>query len=141
MVKKSIEKQKKKSNSFYKIIDDIRSKKQGDLLNDEENLKSFNNFMALRFLSMDRDIIDIVNLLNQFQGSLDKKSMYDILVDIIPENNSYIKYTTTKKEECKFTSYICDYYQCSPKEALEYISIKGDEWAEDIMKQMVGNYK
>lgn len=140
MVNKGTPKQKKDGSPFYKIIEDIRFKKQGDLLNDDENLKAFTNFMALRFLSMDRDNIDIINGLNQFQGVMDKKSMYDILIDVIPPKSGYIRYISNKKasEDSEYVTAVCDYYQCSPKEASEYIDIKGEEWAKEILMQFGG---
>lgn len=139
MMNKGTAKQKKDGGSFYKIIEDIRFKKEGNLLDNDDNLKAFTNFMALRFLSMDRDNIDIINALNQFQGVIDKKSMYDILVDIIPPKSGYIKYISNKKsEEDAYVLCISEYYQCSLKEAKEYISVKGEEWAKDIVKQYGG---
>jgi hypothetical protein len=137
-MRKGTTKQSKDSSPFYKVIEDIRFKKEGNLLDQDENLKAFNNFMALRFLSMDRDNIDIVNALNQFQGVLDKKAMYELLVDVIPQQKGYIKYISNKKKEKDYVSHICDYYQCSPKEAEEYIKIKGEEWAKEIVTQFGG---
>lgn len=137
-MRKGLEKQKKDPNVFYKIIDDIRQKKQGDLLEDDENLKAFNNYMALRFLSMDRNNIDIVNGLNQYQGVLEKKQMYDLLIDLIPAQRGYIKYVSTKKKENEYIDYICDYYSCSPSEAQEYLEIKGEEWAKELINEYGG---
>jgi hypothetical protein len=65
--------------------------------------------------------------------------MYDLLIDTIPPKRTYIKYISTKKEKNKYTDYVCDYYQCSPKEANEYIELKGEEWAKSIVKQFGGN--
>jgi hypothetical protein len=140
MDNKGTPKQKKDGSPFYKIIEDIRFKKEGKLLDNDDNLKAFTNFMALRFLSMDRDNIDIINALNQFQGVMDKKSMYDILIDVIPPKSGYIRYVSNKKsdEESEYISCVSEYYQCSIKEAKEYISIKGDEWAKEILKQFGG---
>lgn len=115
MKNKGLQKQKKDASPFYKVIEDIRFKKVGNLLDEDENLKAFNNYMALRFLSMDRDNIDIVNMLNQYQGVLDKTQLYDILVDIIPPKKTFIKYISTKKSESEYIPFICEYYQCSPK--------------------------
>ena len=137
---KGTPKTKKDGSPFYKIIDDIRFKKEGNLLDNDENLKAFTNFMALRFLSMDRDNIDIINGLNQFQGVIDKKSMYDILIDVIPPKSGYIRYVSNKKnsDDSEYVSAICEYYQCSPKEAEEYIDLKGEEWAKEVTKQLGG---
>jgi hypothetical protein len=137
-MRKGLEKQKKDPNVFYKVIDDIRQKKQGDLLDDDENLKAFNNYMALRFLSMDRGTIDIVNGLNQYQGVLDKKQMYDLLIDLIPPQRGFIRYVSTKKKENEYIDYICDYYQCSPVQAAEYLKIKGEEWAKQLINEYGG---
>jgi hypothetical protein len=138
MKSKGLQKQKKDSSPFYVVIEDIRFKKEGNLLDEDENLKAFNNYMALRFLSMDRDNIDIVNMLNQYQGVMDKKQMYEILVDVIPPKKTFIRYVSTKKKESEYIPFICEYYQCSPKEAEEYVKIKGEDWAKDIVKQFGG---
>lgn len=137
-MRKGIEKKKKDGSPFYKVIEDIRFNKNGNLLDDDENLKAFTNFMALRFLSMDRDNIELTNMLNQFQGVMDKKSMYELLVDMIPPKQGFIKYVSNKKKEHEHIPFICEYYQCSPKEAAEYIDLKGEEWAKEIVKEYGG---
>jgi hypothetical protein len=77
-------KEKQKKSNLFLILDDIRINKSGDLLEDDGNLKDFNNFIVLKFLSMDRRCVSDCNLLNQYQGILDKKQIYKLLVDIIP---------------------------------------------------------
>ena len=137
-MRKGIEKQKKDGSPFYKVIEDIRFKKNGDLLDEDDNLKAFNNFMALRFLSMDRDNIGLVNMLNQFQGVIEKKPMYELLVDIIPPKQGYIKYVSNKKKDNEYIPFICNHYECSPKEAAEYLDLKGEDWAKEIVKAYGG---
>jgi len=131
-------KTKKDASPFYKIIQDIRFKKEGNLLDDDENLKAFTNFMALRFLSMDRSNLDVINFLNQLQGVLDKKQMYEILLDVIPVSTGYIQYVSNKKKANEYVPFVCEFYDCSEKDALEYIDLKGEEWAKDIVKQFGG---
>jgi hypothetical protein len=131
-------KEKQKKSNLFLILDDIRINKSGDLLEDDGNLKDFNNFIVLKFLSMDLRCVGDCNLLNQYQGILDKKQIYKLLVDIIPENRNFVKFIGPKKESNEYIEFIENYFECSRKEALEYISLKGEDWAKSIMQEFGG---
>lgn len=130
--------EKKQKSNLFNILDDIRIYKTGTLLEDDGNLKDFNNYKVLKFLSMDRGCIQDCNTLNQYQGILEKKQMYDLLLEVIPKNSNFIKFIGPKKETIKYIEFIEAYFECSRKEAIEYINLKGEDWASEIMKEFGG---
>jgi hypothetical protein len=125
---------KPRSTALFDTIKDIKYGKKGNLF-DEENSEyeaAFSNFMALRFLSMKQELCPLLNIVNQFQDSIDKKDMYKLLVELVPnsyEHDEFIKAIVNKYE---YEKDVAQYFECSLKEAREYIDIMGLEWAKEI---------
>lgn len=124
-----------KSTALFDVLRDIKFTKNGTLLDDEEseNYKMFDIFKAMRFLSMNHDITPLVNQVNHLQEYMDKKDFYKLLIELIPkityDNNRFIK---TNINEVENENYVADYFECSIKQAREYINIMGSGWANKI---------
>jgi hypothetical protein len=71
---------------------------------------------------MDRSYIEIVNDIQEILPQ-DKKKIYSIYKEFIPKNNKWNKYIKSKiKQPNKdLINHIKDYFECSSKEAKEYI--------------------
>jgi hypothetical protein len=125
-----------KKPNFFDIIKDIRRHKQGDLLNNKEYESLFNSFMVLRTLSMKEADVLLCNEVNLFTTMLTKQQLYKLLVAIIPRDSSFYPWIGNKKEDNQQEiEFISRYFDCSKKEAYEYVSILGPEWAEQIKSQ------
>lgn len=133
-------KEKPKSTALFDVLKDIKYYKKGNLLDVEgsEYEAAYNNFIALRFLSMNNDLCELVNLVNHFQDSFDKKEMYKLLIELIPETNSFDGFTKARTDKEQYEEDVAEYYQCSKKEAREYINIMGQEWAHEVHKSFGG---
>lgn len=119
----------KSKNYLFDIINDIKVFKKGDLLDAPEYEKAFDKFMVMRFLSMNDDLCEIVNYVNDFQDILTKKQLYKLLVEIVPITKSYDPYVKSDSfEVSNDIKLVADYYKCSLKEAKEYADIMGVEW-------------
>ncbi|MFW6130264.1 MAG: hypothetical protein ACOC56_03695 [Atribacterota bacterium] len=124
---------KEKSLSPFDFVNDIRKFKKGNLLDKDENLKSWNSFMILRVLSMNDKDIEIVNLINQHQNNLNPELIYYILTQLIPFDANFYKYISTKsKGYDDVIGYVSKYYKIPKKEAQEYLNLMGKRWANKI---------
>jgi hypothetical protein len=102
----------------------------------EEDKESFNPYMIHRFLSMNPDYIDFVNIV-QTVPYTSKERIYNIYLYTIPKKDMWLKYiksTKTKKQEAML-KYIAAYYECSLNEAEEYADILKDNNIKNILKQ------
>jgi hypothetical protein len=132
-------KDKPKNNYLFDIINDIKLHKKGDLLDSEEYENAFNNFMVMRFLAQNDDICEIVNMINEYQAVLSKKQLYKLLLLIVPRTKSFDGFTKgMNREDDENIKYVSLYFECSLKEAREYITILGSEWAQGIRNRFGG---
>ena len=103
----------------------------------EEDKKSFEPYMIHRFLSMNPDYIEFVNLVQTFPYS-DKGKIYNIYLYMIPKKKMFLKYiksSKTKKQE-KLLKHIAFYYECSLGEAEEYIDILREHGVKNILNKL-----
>ena len=103
----------------------------------EEDKKSFEPYMIHRFLSMNPEYIEFVNLVQTFPYT-DKEKIYNIYLYMIPKKKMFLKYikSSTKKRQEKLLGYIASYYECSLGEANEYIDILRENGVKDILNKM-----
>jgi hypothetical protein len=106
-----------------------------DLTNEEKDL--FNPYLCHRFLSMNPDYIEFVNLIQTFPYT-DKEKIYNIYLYMIPKKKMFLKYikSSTKKKQEKLLKYIASYYECSLGEANEYIDILRENGIKDILNKI-----
>jgi hypothetical protein len=133
-------KEKPKSTAIFDVLNDIKNTKNGNLFDVENSSyeKEFNVMFALRCLSMDENLCPIINSINHIQDSYDKKQMYQLLIELIPKTQSYNKFIKTHQEHVENEKDVAEYYQCSLKEARDYIKLMGANWAEEIHKSFGG---
>lgn len=115
-------------NVFSWINEITFSKKPWESYSQEQQ-DVFEPYIILRFLSMNRDYIEIINYI-QSVPLLTKEQYYKILCEFIPRNKTWNKYIKKEKEESidkETVNNIKKYYQCSKKEAESYIKIMSPE--------------
>lgn len=103
----------------------------------EEDKESFNCYMIHRFLSMNPEYIEFVNLVQTFPYS-DKEKTYNIYLYMIPKNNMFFKYikSSNKRKQESLLKHIANYFECSLGEAEEYIDILRDSGVKSILTQL-----
>ena len=91
---------------------------------DDKDWEVWNSYMIHRFLSMDRNHIEIVNDIQEILPT-DKKKIYSIYKEFIPKNSKWNKYIKSKIKQPNrdLVDHIKDYFKCSSKESKEYINI------------------
>ena len=66
----------------------------------EPDQKTFNSFIINRWLSMDKDFIEIVNVFQKYAiGTLESREVYKWYCDVLPKGKRYNKYIKSKKNK------------------------------------------
>ena len=98
-----------------------------------EDKDEFNTFMIHRFVSMNPDYIDVVNLIQRYPDC-PKQKVYQFYCELLPKRKSFFKYVKTSiKWDKETVDKIAEYHNCSTREAKEYISILTDNQIKDIL--------
>jgi hypothetical protein len=93
---------------------------------DESDRKTWSNYMVFRFLSMNTDWIDLIAAIQPYVQSLPPQTLYKTLIDLIPKGRHFLKYVKGSKSnnyEGWLVELIVKEFQCSTKEADEYLDI------------------
>lgn len=96
----------------------------------EADRKSFSPYIVNRWLSMNMELIEIVDMFQQYTiGELDTKHVYQLYHEILPKQRFFTKYIKGKSED-KFNKelieIVASHYQVSRREAFEYIAMLQD---------------
>lgn len=97
--------------------------------------KQFNNYMINKFLSMNPKYIEIVNYV-QGLNIKESRRLYEVYRFMIPQSkNTYSPYikSSTKKSLPELLKHIAEHFECSTKEAEEYIQLMDSSWTKDIL--------
>ena len=117
-----------KTKSLFDHIKAITSEQNPnywETLSDADK-KTWSNYMIHRFLSMNPDWIEILSEIQPYTQVLEPKQLYLSLIGLLPKGRYYLKYIKGKKEK-KYESWVVDLlkedYQCSFKQAEDYLEI------------------
>ena len=110
---------------------------KGPYLGDE----GWSNWMINRYLSMDPDYCEVVNIVQKNTFIMKGNYLYNLYKDLIPKQYKYLKYikATNKKEyKVEQVEAVAIYYEVSKHEAKEYIDMLPKEELENITNQING---
>jgi len=103
-------------------------KKHWDDFTDTEQ-KSFNSFIINRWLSMDKEFVEVVNMFQKYSiGTLESREVYNWYREVLPKGkrfNKYIKGKKSKKYDNELVDILQKHFECSKlnvKENLELVS-------------------
>ena len=102
----------------------------------EDEQKAFNPYILHKIVSMTEAYIEVANI-GQSLPYTDKEKIYKFYCELLPKKSIYSKYvkgTKTKSNE-DLLEYISKFYECSFREAEEYISILKKEDMYDILNR------
>jgi len=120
-----------------KAITSVQNPKYWDTLEDDDK-KSWSNYMVHRFLSMNPEWIEVLSEIQPYTQTLEPRSLYLLLIGLLPKGKYYLKYVKGKKAD-KYESFLIDLvkqdFQCSSRQAEEYVEIlyASKEGRENIM--------
>lgn len=99
----------------------------------EDEQSEFNIFMINRFISMNQDYIDVVQLI-QSHPTLSPKLVYKYYCDLLPKRKSFFRYIKSQsKHEPEVIKSIAEYYQCSTREAKDYITLIDKQQLQNVI--------
>ena len=117
---------KKPATIFDHITNLTYKKKSWDKLT-EQDQKSFTPYIVNRWLSMHPDLIETIDLFQQYTiGPLSKKHVYQLYYDILPKTNVRAKYIKGKKVDKynkELVKLITRHYDVNSYEAKDYIDL------------------
>ena len=103
----------------------------------EKDWELFNSYMVHRFMSMNKDFIDVVNYVQEMPPQ-EKILIYNIYREYIPKNNKWNKYikSNIKQHNTELLKYLSQYWECSQNEVKDYLNFLEDDIIFSILNQM-----
>ena len=105
----------------------------------EDEQKKFSPFIINRWLSMDKDFLEIVNYFQKYSiGTLEPREVYKWYCDMLPKGKRFNKYIKGKKDK-KYNTELIDimvmHFECSKSQVKDYLDlIVKDELIEILEK-------
>ena len=105
----------------------------------EDEQKKFSPFIINRWLSMDKDFLEIVNFFQKYSiGTLEPREVYKWYCDMLPKGKRFNKYIKGKKDK-KYNTELIDimvaHFECSKSQVKDYLDlIEKDELIEILEK-------
>ena len=103
----------------------VSKKHWNDFTEDEQ--KKFSPFIINRWLSMDKDFIEIVNVFQKYSiGTLEPREVYKWYCDVLPKGkrfNKYIKGKKDKKYDSELINLLINHFECSKVEVKQYLEL------------------
>ena len=119
------------------------NKKEWDTFSEEDH-KSFSTFIINRFLSMNKEWIEIVNMLQQYTIGMESKDVYNLYKNLIPKEKKFLRYIKGKRDK-KYNKdlikILCDYFECSKSQVLEYIDLLSKDELKSVLRLYGKNEK
>ena len=107
----------------------------------ESDQKKFSPFIINRWLSMDKEFIEIVNVFQKYAiGTLESREVYKWYCNILPRGkrfNKYIKGKKDKKYKKELIDILSKHFECSKLQIKDYLELIDKEEIKYIL-QMYG---
>ena len=109
-----------------------------DFTDDEQ--KKFSPFIINRWLSMDKEFLEIVNFFQKYSiGTLEPREVYKWYCDMLPRGKRFNKYIKGKKDK-KYNTELIDimvtHFECSKSQVKDYLELI----AKDELIEILGKY-
>ena len=119
-------------------------KKHWDDFTDSDQ-KSFNSFIINRWLSMDKEFTEIVNVFQKYSiGTLEPREVYKWYCDMLPKGKRFNKYIKGKKDK-KYNTELIDimvtHFECSKSQVKDYLDLIAKDELMEILEKYGMNEK
>ena len=121
----------------------VHKKHWNDFTEDEQ--KKFSPFIINRWLSMDKDFLEIVNFFQKYSiGTLEPREVYKWYCDMLPKGKRFNKYIKGKKDK-KYNTELIDimviHFECSKSQVKDYLDLIAKDELIDILEKYGMNEK
>ena len=111
----------------------------------EDEQKKFSPFIINRWLSMDKEFVEIVNYFQKYSiGTLDSKEIYMWYKDVLPKGKRFNKYIKGKKDK-KYNTELIDimvmHFECSKSQVKDYLDLIAKDELIEILEKYGMNEK
>ena len=121
----------------------VSKKHWNDFTEDEQ--KKFSPFIINRWLSMDKDFLEIVNYFQKYSiGTLEPREVYKWYCDMLPRGKRFNKYIKGKKDKIYNTELIdimVQHFECSKSQVKDYLDLIAKDELIDILEKYGMNEK
>ena len=121
----------------------VHKKHWNDFTEDEQ--KKFSPFIINRWLSMDKDFIEIVNYFQKYSiGTLEPREVYKWYCDMLPRGkrfNKYIKGKKDKKYNTELIDIMVQHFECSKSQVKDYLDLIAKDELIEILEKYGMNEK
>ena len=105
---------------------------------DESEQKKFSSFIINRWLSMDKEFIEIVNYFQKYSiGTLESREVYKWYCEVLPKGKRFNKYIKGKKSK-KYDDFVIEimnkHFECSKMQSIEYLELIDKEELKHILE-------
>ena len=126
-----------KARTIFEHLSGIKEKKESWESLSEMDKKSFTPFIINRWLSMNLELLPIINILQKYTiGVLSPKEVYKLYLDFLPKQKTFDKYIKGKKEgkyNTELLQYLSNWYGVSHREVEDYLEILSKEQVIEIL--------
>jgi hypothetical protein len=129
-----------KSKGLFDHIGEIRvgkNPKYFDTLT-EADKKTWTNYMVCRVLSMQPELIEYINEIQKYSGTLAPRDFYKVLIDIVPRGKAFYPFVKSAADKYNpdLIKLLILYFSDSERNVLEYISLL----TRDDLRSIVRKY-
>ena len=121
----------------------VSKKHWNDFTEDEQ--KKFSPFIINRWLSMDKDFLEIVNFFQKYSiGTLEPREVYKWYCDMLPKGkrfNKYIKGKKDKKYNTELIDIMVQHFECSKSQVKDYLDLIAKNELIEILEKYGMNEK
>ena len=121
----------------------VHKKPWDDFTEDEQ--KKFSPFIINRWLSMDKDFLEIVNFFQKYSiGTLEPREVYKWYCDMLPKGkrfNKYIKGKKDKKYNTELLNIMVTHFECSKSQVKDYLDLIAKNELIEILEKYGMNEK
>ena len=121
----------------------VHKKHWNDFTEDEQ--KKFSPFIINRWLSMDKDFLEIVNFFQKYSiGTLEPREVYKWYCDMLPKGkrfNKYIKGKKDKKYNTELLEIMVTHFECSKSQVKDYLDLIAKDELIEILEKYGMNEK
>lgn len=126
-----------KAKTIFQHLSGIKEKKESWESLSEMDKKSFTPFIINRWLSMNMDLLPIINVLQKYTiGLLTPRDVYKVYLDFLPKKKTFDKYIKGKKDgkhNKELLEYLSKWYGVSQREVVDYLEILPKEEVISIL--------
>jgi len=121
----------------------VKKKHWNDFSEDEQ--KKFSPFIINRWLSMDKEFLEIVNFFQKYSiGTLEPREVYKWYCNMLPKGKRFNKYIKGKKDK-KYNTELIDimvtHFECSKSQVKDYLDLIAKDELIEILEKYGMNEK